>query len=259
MPRKPRGEVPSSLPRFYEGEEAFGALLAAAGSPLGVADVKERLRAAQKQGRAPSTVFPELFEGAPRFPSPDVALQFYANLFGLWDRLVSGGPVEPAESGPVEEKHEPAPAPEPIAEGPLTEAFVEAAWRHLADLPARELDRLSHQFENSQSELTEMVSFEAGESEAAIETVETLLFELWAMLGLARPGASIPTVTVEELRRAQGESGNPEPALERYCVDSVAEAELDEETPLAHEDAEKVLELAGAAIRALAAAQRRGS
>ncbi|MGI5861405.1 MAG: hypothetical protein ACOX6T_05025 [Myxococcales bacterium] len=246
-----------ALPRVYEGEEVLADLLQAAGARLDVAAVKERLSAAQAKGEEPSAVFPRLFEGEPRFPAPEVALRLYANLFGLWDRLAAGGPVEPAAAAPESEaEREPAPAPAPVGEGEWSDEFVEAAWRYLADLPERELERLEHRYENTQSELAEAVRFEAGEAPVAVETADALAFEIWAMYGLARPKAKPRQVTMAELQNARESSEVPQPALDRYLVEVVGEAELDEEEPLAPEDAKVVLDLARAVARSLEAASR---
>ncbi len=257
MTRRPRGPMPA-LPHVYEGEEVLAELLQLAGARRDVAAVKQQLSAAQAKGEEPGAVFPRLFEGEPHFPAPDVALQLYANLFGLWDRLAAGGPVEPAATAPESEAEarEPAPAPAPQGEGKWGDEFVEAAWRHLADLPERELERLEHRYENTQSELAATVRFEAGEAPAAIETADTLAFEIWAIYGLARPKVKASQVTMAELQQARESTEVAQPALDKYLVEAIGEAELDEEEPLAPEDAKVVLELARAVARSMETASR---
>lgn len=241
------------LPREYEGEAVLGALLEAAGSSLEVEEVKALIRDAQAEKAPPSEVFPDLFDEEPRFGSPDEALRLYSNLFGLWDRIEAGGPIEPASTQAKVKREKPprAPRPAPIAEGPLDEAFVEAAWRYLADFEPREHERLLHRFENTQPELSEWVRSEAGDSIATLETADLLAFELWAMLELARPG-SRPPISLKQLQSAEG-APTSEPALEAYVEEAIAEAALDDENPLSDEEAAQVRRLARAVIGALTA------
>ena len=135
---------------------------------------------------------------------------------------------------------------------------LDAAAGHIDVLPPveRELERLEHRYENTPSELAEAVRFEAGEATVDVETADALAFEIWAMYGLARPKAKPRQVTMAELQNARESSEVPQPALDRYLVEVVGEAELDEEEPLAPEDAKVVLELARAVARSLEAASR---
>lgn len=256
-----RGEPPSAgggsrLEHRYEGEDALGALMRASGGRLGARAIAERFREAISEGGAAGEVIPGLWEGEPRFPSPELALRTYANLLGLWDRLAAGLAPEPApEPAPGPRRREPAPAPEPPGEGPLPDAFVEAAWRYLADLPAREIERLTHRYENLEPDLSEFARLEAGE-DAAADDADTLVFELWAMLDLARPRRERRAVSRADLAAAAGSSGNPEPVLDRYVDEAVAEAQLDDEAPLTEEQAARVRGIARTAVRAMAAIER---
>lgn len=255
---KRQQDATPAVPRVYEGEAILAPLLQSLGARMDVAGLKEAIRAAQERGEAAAGLFPTLFEKPPRFGSPEQAVRLWGNLFGLWDRIASGGPVEPASPQPraaAEEQSapEPSPRPEPLGDGPLTDAFVQAAWRHLGGLPERELEKLSHRFDNTQSELAELVQFEAGESNAAIDTADTLAFEIWAILGMARPDGALRSVSVEEFHQARASSDPIDPALDRYLTEIIGEAELSDEEPLSEEDAPEVLELARAVARAFAA------
>lgn len=248
------GEGGGRLPRRYEGEAALDALMRASGGRLGARAIAQRFRDALAEGSEAGEAIPALWEGEPRFSSPELALRTYANLLGLWDRLAAGLAPEP-EGGrkPAESRRETAraPAPEPAGEGPLPDAFVEAAWRYLADLPAREAERLTHRYENLEPDLSEFARLEAGDDPAA-DDADTLVFELWAMLDLARSGRPRRAVSRAQLQAALGRSDAPEPALERYVEESLAEAQLDDVRPLTEEQARLVRRIAQAALRALA-------
>ncbi len=240
------------LSRAYEGEAALDALMQASGGRLSAREVAARFRAALSKGGEAGEVIPALWDGEPRFASPDLAARTYANLLGLWGRLAAGLPPEPAEARKAPEpQRERAPAPEPVAEGPLTDAFVEAAWRYLADLPPRELERLTHRFENLEPDLSEHARLEMAEDPAA-DDADTLVFELWAMLDLARPQRRRRAVSRADLKAAASRSDSPEPALERYVGEALAEAQLDDERPLTDEQASRIRGVALTAVRALA-------
>ncbi|MBI5546760.1 MAG: hypothetical protein HY901_22990 [Deltaproteobacteria bacterium] len=254
--RKPGdGEVEDGfqpLGRLYEGEAALRKLLASAGSTLSVPEAADLFLQAQAEGIGADEVFPDLFDEEPHFHSASEARRLYSNLFGLWDRVAAGGPLEPtkAEQG-LAGRREPSPAPEPI-DGPLTDAFVEAAWKHLADLPQREGERWIHRWENTQPELTEALRVEAGEDMAVMENADTLAYELWAMFELARPGKRIRPVLMDEFQAALDATDMPEPALDRYIDEAVAEAALDEQQPLTEGQAKQVARIARAVVRSLA-------
>ncbi len=247
----------SAVPHHYEGEAVLGELLAVAGSELEVAEVKEQLRQAQAQKVPAAQAFPSLFAGEPHFPAPDLAMRLYANLFGLWDRLAAGGPVEPTQhAGPsrhAEEKREVAPKPAAIAEGPVTEEFVEGAWRYLADLPQREMERLMHRYENTQPELSEWVRQEAGTPDVALENADTLSFELWAILELAFSEKKFRPVLMSELESSRPSPEKLEPALESYLTEALEEAKLDEKEPLLAGDSERIAPIVRAVVRTLLA------
>ncbi len=243
----------SGLPREYEGEAILALLLEGAGSPLPVDEVKSRIEDAQGRKLPPAAVFPGFFEQEPRFASPDDALRLYSNLFGLWDRIAGGGPVEPVPTQPRKREKPPrAPRPAPPPEGPLSEEFVDAAWRFLADLEPREHQKLLHRYENTQPELSELVRAEAAGAISTLETADTLSFELWAMFDLARPERKQRPVSLKELKAALGEAETGEPALEKYIEQALAEAALEDENPLGPEEARQVRALARAVVRTLA-------
>lgn len=253
---KREGIGASRLPRAYEGRAALAGLLAQGGASMSADEVEQAIREAQAEGEPPGEVFDLLFEEEPRFPSPETAARLYGNLFGLWDRIAAGGEVEPAPRAAAPGEVTRAPAPKPTTERPLPGEFVEAAWRHLADLSDKEIVRLGHRWENCQPELSEQVRLDAGESDVAVDTADTLAFELWAMLDLARGGARIRPVLREEYEAARVSHEIPEPTLDRYAEEAVHEARLDEREPLSEFDAERVAAVTRAVLRCLAAAER---
>jgi len=244
----------AKMPHVFEGDAVLTELLAAAGSPLTVRQVRERMKVGHGHGAPAAQLVAGLFESEPRFSSPDLALRLYGNLFGLWDSLTAPEPSEPvAKKGPTrgEPKREHLPAPAPIdQQGPLTEAFVEAAWRHVADLPQRDLERLMHRYENTQPELTEWVREEAGEAVVVHETADTLCFELWAFLEMART-KKLRTVLRSDLDAAREDAPKLDPALEAYLAEAIEEAKLDDDEALAPVDAERVGRIVRAAVNAL--------
>lgn len=252
--KAPRTTDGAHLPRHYEGKGVLQALLQASGSELGAEAVAVRFGEVLARRGTPDEAIPSLWAGEPRFASPDLALRAYGNLFGLWDRLAAGLPAEPgavASEGQVAERA-PAPRPDPLGEGPLTEAFVESAWRHLADLSPRETERLAHRYENTQPDLFEFVRLEGGEDAAVVDNADTLVFELWAMLELARPDPGRRALRSSEIEAAKKRSDAPEPALARYIDEALTEAELDDERPLTPAQSGQVGLIARAAARALA-------
>ena len=238
--------------RVYEGEATLRKLLASCGAQMGVADVVEMLKTGLDAEMQPDEVFPELFDEEPRFTSPADARRLYANLFGLWDRLAAGRSVEPT-GRPVGTGREAAPPPEPM-EPPLSPEFVEAAWKHLADLPPKDMERWLHKWANIQPELTEALQLESGEDAEVADTADTLAFEVWVMLELAQH-TRIRPVRMEEFLGQLRSKTAPEPALDRYIEDALEEARLDEEQPLSDEQSAKVGSLVRAAVRALAQAR----
>jgi hypothetical protein len=241
--KKPEPKAEAQLSRRYEGEDTLASLLKEAGSSLSVDEVCALMHDAQAEAVGADELFPELFfDDEPHFSSPEAAQRLYANLFGLWDRIAG-------KSRTATPKHEPATAPEPV-EGPLTDEFVEAAWRHLADLPLRESERWLHRWENTQPELTEALREQCADDGAVFENVDTLGFELWAMLDLAQPKKRLRPVLLDELQAALDASDAPEPALDGYIDEAIEEAKL-ADPPLSDEQAQKVARLARAVVRAL--------
>jgi hypothetical protein len=242
------------LERLYEGEAVLAKLLADVGSLAKVGEAVELFRTAQAEGMEADEAIPDLFYEEPRFASADQARRLYSNLFGLWDQIAAGEPGAPKAGRPEGRVRAPAPAPEPIS-GTLTDDFVEAAFRHLADLPQRDAERWLHRWENTQPELTEALRLEAGDDEAVLENADTLAFEVWAMLELAQPARNRPAL-LGQFQEALDATDEPEPALARYVEEAVEEAvdesRLDGARPLSQEQAAKVRRIALAVVRSLA-------
>jgi hypothetical protein len=148
--------------------------------------VERRFAEAQATDLPRSDVIPALFPSEPRFASPDEARRLYANLFGLWERVAAGaGPARlPVAARPRDEEPQlPERGAEP--EGPVSRDLVEAAWRHLDALPAREARGLRARFEAEQPDLVAWlaaVDLPAAGDAAALD----LVHEAWAVLDLAR-------------------------------------------------------------------------
>jgi hypothetical protein len=232
----------------YGGPKALGALLAAAGSPLGVGEVIERMRLAQRERRAASEVIPELFgDGEPRFGDPLEAQLTFQNLLGLWDLLASGRPL------PERKVDRPAkpPRPAPVHPGPYGPegpdgAWVEKAWRYLEDLPERERRRLEDAFENRHDALVGSLDA-AGLSDDGYLAVRRLVFELYAMIDLGRPSG----------RQEPGGARGIPPALGAYADEALFEVEQDQEAPLPAAEAARVRDVVDHALAALWEARRR--
>lgn len=256
MSKRNREDVEGGAPQIeheYEGEAVLAELLKAAGAAVTVAEAIELVRNAQAEHMGADEAFPDLFDKEPRFASQQAARRLYANLFGLWDRVKAGGLIEPmkGETSVALAGRDRAPEPPQPIEGPLTDAFVDAAWKHLADLPARQSERLLHRWENTQPELTEAVRLEAGDDVDVLENADTLAFEIWCMLELAQPQRRIRPVALRELQAELDSSQMPEPALERYIDEAIEDAKGDETAPLSDEHAERIGRIARAVVRAL--------
>jgi hypothetical protein len=233
----------------FEGGEVLQGLLELAGSPLDAAGALERLKAGAAEGKGPGQVFPTLFEEEPRFPDPELARRLYQNLFGLWDLVKDGRPVDlspPREKAP-RVKRPKAVAPPPFAPGEPDEAFVEAAWKYLEDLDDRGMQRHEHSFENKQDHLLGYLD-ESGLSDDGYGAARHLLFELHAMLELGWPHG-IRSVSLAELKGG-GEAKVP-PALQAYADEALFEAEQDEEAPLKPPEAAKVRDVVQRGLWAL--------
>ncbi|HEY3448147.1 MAG TPA: hypothetical protein VGK67_17450 [Myxococcales bacterium] len=246
------GDSRAPLGRVYEGEAVLQKLLSASGASVKVAEVVELFKSAQVGKVGPDEAFPDLFDDEPKFASTRDARRLYDNLFGLWDRVAAGGPIEP-KGRPEARAREGAPAPEPMA-SPLSTEFVEAAWKHLVDLPPKDTERWLHKWVNTQPELTEALQLEVGDDLAVGDAADTVTFEVWAMMELAQK-TRIRPVLMKEFRAQLDSRDAPEPALDQYIDDALEEAGLDEEQPLTDEQAAKVARVARAAARALAKAR----
>ena len=199
-----------------EGPEVLGELLAAAGSPLGVGEVIDRMREAQRERRAASEVIPGLFGGGePRFGDPLEAQLTFQNLLGLWDLLESGRPLPKRKVERPPKPSKPTPVhPGPYGpEGPDT-AWVEKAWRYLDDLPERERRRLEDAFENHDDALVGSLDA-AGLSDDGYLAARRLVFELYAMIELGRSSG----------RREPGGARSIPPALRAYADEALFEVE----------------------------------
>lgn len=228
--RGPGGDP--GVPAVYEGPEVLAALLAKAGSPLGVDEVTDRFRRAQAAGEARSAIIPGLFPQEPRFATPDDARRLYANLFGLWARLASG--LGASDDAPAVVPEAPEPEPEPLPDrgsqlgDVLSAEIVEGMWRLLADASPRELQRRRDRFANVQPDLSAWLE-SLPLPDVGLLTLQDLAFEVWAMFDHAF-GERLGTVEFRDLRDLEKEPPPPsegQPALAAY---------LDEQLDLAAEE-----------------------
>ena len=244
-PRKPT-EAVAELERHFEGRARLQELLSKAGVLADVEDIAEAFRAAQKDHAPPATVINALFDDEPRFSSPKDARALFGNLFGLWELLESGAPVDLA--APLK-RSKPGPPPPPPTffpkEGP-DDDWVERAWRWLEATPAKDLQKLRHGYDHRTDSLVTWLD-EQGISELAFAHAQHLLFELFAMLELGSPkglGLCDAPVGLDEVISVP-------PALAAYAEDAVFEAEHDDEEPLPQEEARRLQSLMGQALAAL--------
>jgi hypothetical protein len=252
---RPRGRGPDFVHHF-EGAQTLDGLLELAGSPCDSAEVLARMRAAHAEGRAHGEVIPTLFEGEPRFASPELARRLFQNLLGLWDLVEEGRPVrlEEGPRPPRPKKVKPTP-PQPFAPGEPGSEFVEAAWRYLED-DEKERTRRRHSFENRQDALLGVLDA-AGLTDEGYAAARFLLFELHAMLELGWP-PGLARVDPAELE-SEGTEAPPVPeALAAYAGEALFEAEQDEEHPLSAEELARVRTLVRRGLAALWRA-RKGS
>jgi hypothetical protein len=257
MSKKQRGKDDEGFIHHFEGASTLDGLLELAGSPHDSAAVLQAMHEAHEDGVSASELIPQLFEGPPRFPSPDVARMLYQNLLGLWDLVTEGKGVRLEDGArPPRPKREKAPAPSPFAPGEPDEAFVEAAARHLEE-DERARERLMHLFDNRQDPLLGALDG-AGLTDEGYAVARHLLFELHSMLELGWP-AGVATVTTEALATTPDPDAPPVPvALATYAEDSLFEAEHDEEHPLVPEEIAPVRNLVTRGLAALWRARKKG-
>ena len=230
------------LERHFEGRAVLDKLLTQTGSLADAEDVVSAFQTALKDGVPVAVVIQALWEDEPRFESPKKARQLFANLFGLFELVESGAPIDLATAGKPTKRPR-APRPPPFAKEGPDDAFVEAAWRYFEDAP-KERQRLEHTFDNKQDELVSWLDAQ-GLDDDAFSLARQLVSDVAAMLELG--GHPCPTVR---------ESAIPEQAalpaaLATWLDEGVFEAEQHEDTPLSAASGERVRALAARAASAL--------
>ena len=239
----------------YMGPEILEELLAQGGSPCSAGEAIELLRDGLAEGRSPSDLLPDLFEGEPHFSSPDAARLTFENLLGLCDLLRSGRPLpEGKAKKPARPVREEAPPPGPFPEGGPDEDWVERAWRHLDDLGERERTRREHAFENRQDALLVHLD-DSGLSDDGYLAARHLLFELHAMLELGWP-KGLASASDKALAPTGGARDAPA-ALLAYVDEALFEAEQDEGAPLPPAEAARARDVVGRGLAAMWSARRR--
>jgi hypothetical protein len=278
MSRRGKGpredEHDGELPAAYEGPEVLSALLRHVGSPHDAHEVAERFARAQSEGSDRSSVIPGLFPSEPRFDSPEHARRLYANLFGLWARLASGGGVTgdaPASGGGVQgdapasaEASSPVAAPAPVALAPaplperglapgteLPPEVIEAVWKHLASAPQGDVTRLRDRFANGQPDLAAWLDAVELPDAGALAALD-LAFEAWVMFDQAF-GERLRAVEFRELRALEADPPaleDEQPAFAAYVGEQL-DLLVDEDPafdPAAREGVERVAEVVGGAL-----------
>ncbi|MBZ4395769.1 MULTISPECIES: hypothetical protein [unclassified Myxococcus] len=243
----------SDFQRQFEGASMLDGLLELSGSPYDTAEVFARMQAAHARGRPQGDVIPGLFEGEPRFPSPDIARKLYQNLLGLWDLVVEGRGVrlEDGERPPRPKKSRPV-APADFHPGEPSSEFIETAWRYLED-DEKARTRLMHAFENRQDALLGALDA-AGLTDEGYGVARHLLFELYAMLEL---GWSPGVASVRPAALVADTTAPPVPeSLRTYAAEALFEAEQDEEQPLTAQELEVVRTLVQRGLAALWGARK---
>jgi hypothetical protein len=245
-------EMTDQLERRFEGRARLQTLLEKAGVLADVEDIAEAFRVAQKDEVPVATVINALFEDEPKFSSPKEARALFGNLFGLWELLETGAPVD--LKAPAERVKPPPPPPAPTffaKEGP-DDAWVERAWRWLELAPPKQLQKLHHAFDHRTDALVTWLD-EQGLSELGFALAQQLLFELFAMLELGSPKGvgmcDVPVIQDAPVTKDEGVSVPP--ALAAYAEEAVFEAEQDDDEPLPQDEARRLHSLMGLALGAL--------
>lgn len=255
---KPR-KAPSLAP-VYEGPEVLSALLERAGSPHDAEEVAATFVRAQKAGEPRSVVIPALFPEEPRFDSPESAQRLYANLFGLWARIAAGlGAHDDAPEVMAEPPPPPLPERGATPGDTLPPWLVEAVWRHLAALPARELQRRKDRFQNVQPDLVAWLEATPLPETGTLSAMD-LAFESWAMFDEAF-GDRLAAVEYRSLRELEKEPPSIEdcqPALATY-VDEQLDNLADEDADFGHAERAQVEKVLAAMVSAFTDAVRQPS
>jgi hypothetical protein len=212
------------------------------------------LREGHSQRRSVGQVIPSLFKGEPRFPDPSVAKRLFQNLLGLWDLLESDPTIALHAPPGIAQQQPRQAAPGAFAPDGPDRKFVENAWRYLEDLDKRGRNRLQHSFENRQDSLVGFLE-EQELSDAGFDCAEQLVFELFCMIELGWPPGTRPVLRSELDQGGQTATQSPMALLE-YADEQIFEAEQDEESPLAPDEAAEVRGIVTRSLRALWAARR---
>ena len=217
MSRKSR-----SLERNFEGEAILSTLLKDAKCPLVVADIIEEFQAGVEEGSEPSDIIPLLWEGEPRFSSPDQARRTFANLFGLWDE------IHKAQLGDLITLLPPA-----EVERPLTPKYTEFLWKQFEELTDKDFRRTQSRFENTSDGLNQYLAARMDTlSPKAVEVSFQLAFECWWILDTVE-SANITLPTYDQLLETEAwfDDGNidQEPALGQLVKTALWEEAADED------------------------------
>lgn len=221
-------KTPKRIERNYEGPEILVRLLKTSGCRLSVEDVQEEFLAALEEGTPAAEIIPLLWEGEPRFKTPEDARRAFANLLGLWDAVSEelGGDLVMPDQDP---------------EATLSAVFVDRAWAELDGLSERDVRRARDRFDNVQADLA-VWAFDRlkTNSEIAQELAQDLAFELWWICERARGEGKVPRATRAALEAAFKDTDRlaeeTEPSLASLVSATLWEQAADEERPLDEAD-----------------------
>ena len=147
-------------------------LLKESGCQLNEADILEEFQCGVEEGSEPSDIIPLLWEGEPRFPSPEQARLTFSNLFGLWDM------IQKDQVGDLITL-----LPPTDTQRPLTPEYTEHLWRTFGRLPESEFKKIHSRFENQSDGLGQFLLAElALLSTHSLEISFQLAFESWWIL-----------------------------------------------------------------------------
>ncbi|MSP71797.1 MAG: hypothetical protein EXR76_06395 [Myxococcales bacterium] len=216
------------ISREYEGPEVLAELLKSSSCELTVEDVIEEFLAAIEEGSEAAELIPLLWEGEPKFSTPERARRTFSNLFGLWDAVTRNAVGELL-------------MPDQDPDSPLGTEYVDRAWRALDELAEKEQQRARDRFDNVQAELATWV-FEklAPVSQISQEVALDLAFECWFIAEHVRGEGHVvrPTRAALEaaLTEADDATSDVEPALGNLVTATLWEQNADEERPLPEVD-----------------------
>ncbi len=231
------------LEHRFEGDEILDDLLRRSGCEHTTEDLRYEFDAALEEGTAPGEVIALLWDGDPKFESPEMARRTFSNLFGLYDEMAKQTAFFDLTGGE-----------EPDPNAPLSAIEVEKIAHRVEEMPAKDKKRLYNRFDNRAADAMAFL-FETLKSlgDDAVAAASEIAFEIWAILYEHR-GESKSEPSLEELmalHAVRGELYEPsEPALAGLVHCLIYERAADE--PLSDESLLQIEMALTTYLRALA-------